>query len=164
MYFSNNIIIFRLYLVIAIAFLMPICLIITNELIEFISCFIIIRQYVKNINFLELHSDKILILFQYYLKKQKWLTCILMLESFKQISINESSNLLGICYQKINCNIIAEYYYLEASHYYPNNIKILQNLVNIYNMLDKTNELNSLCNIILQLDSNNKIAKKYIKS
>nr|QCI04061.1 hypothetical protein [Antithamnionella ternifolia] len=161
MHFSENILIFRLYLVIAILFLIPICFIITKELINSILYLIVVKR-IKRISIQQTNNTDIVRLLQYYLKRQKWLTCILMLESYKTTDRINYFNLLGICYQKVACYIVAEYYYLKATKHDSTNITILQNLATIYKLLYKEYELKKICDVILSLDSNNSLAKKYL--
>ena len=162
MHFSDNIIIFRFYLVVAIIFLMPICLIITNE------CFVVFFYYTalikcvnkKNIN--DIDTNYILTLFRYYVKRKKWLYCILMLESYKNLDRLGCYNLLGICYQKIDSYAIAKYYYLMAFSKDSENILVLQNLAGIYKLIGEESNLKKICHLILDLDSENIIASKYL--
>ena len=153
-YIYNNFTIFRVYLIIAIIILLPACFFITIELFNFINYWFIIKFSINNDN------RNIFFLCRYYLKKQKWFTCILMLESFQELSSLGCHNLLGICYHKISYNYIAEYYYSKALNNDLNNITILQNLAYIYKNLGYTDKFQDVCSKIVSLDPNNEFIVK----
>ena len=151
---------FRIYLLIAILLLLPICFFITLQLIYFFRYYFSLFSVTMNQISNRTNINDILILFTYYLKKQEWLTCILMIELYQELNDLSSNNLLGICYQKISYNNIAKYYYLKALYNDCNNIIILQNLAIIYKKLDEKQEFNNICNKIVSIDSSNKFVIK----
>ena len=162
MILGSSVFIFRIYLIIAIIFLLFLCSFMTLELIK--SCIYYYIYFVKfyGIDHKNFNIDNIIFLFQYKLKKKQWFSCILMIEFFQEVQDINYSNFLGICYQKLSLDFVAEYYYLQVLNYDSKNLVILHNLAEIYCKIDKKEEALKIYNRIISIDSNDKIAMKIL--
>ena len=141
----NNLLIFRIYLLLSITILLPICYFITIDLIQKVTTYFLLTFSMKNPNLDQVSNNNMLLLFKNYIKQKQWLKCILMLEFYKLYTDHKVDNLLGICYQKLCFYQIARYYYIFALDYDCNNLTILQNLLFVckslkdHVMIDKIN-------------------------
>lgn len=139
----NNLLIFRIYLLLSIIILIPICYFITIDLIQKITIYLLLKSSMKALNLEQVPNNNMLLLFKNYIKQKCWLKCILMLEFYKLYTDYRVDNLLGICYQKLHFYPIARYYYICALNDDCNNLIILQNLLFIckalkdYRMVDQ---------------------------
>lgn len=140
----NNLFIFRIYLLLSIIILCPICYFITLDLIQKTTTYSLLTFSVKNIKLDELSNNNVLILFKSYIKQKKWLTCILMLEFYRMYSDYRVNNLMGICYQKLCFYQVARHYYILALNDDPNNLSILQNLLSVCKVLKDNIMINQL--------------------
>jgi len=125
----NNLLIFRIYLLLSITILLPICYFITLDLIQKITIYFLLMPRIKTLNLGQISNNNVLLIFKYYIKQEHWLKCVLMLEFYKLYTDYKVDNLLGICYQKLHFYRIARYYYMFALNYDCNNLSILQNLL-----------------------------------
>jgi len=139
----NNLLIFRIYLLLSITILLPICYFITIDLIQKITVFFVLTFSIKTLNVDQVSNNNVLLLFKHYIKQKQWLKCILMLEFYKLYTNYRVNNLLGICYQKLYFYRIARYYYIFALNDDPNNLTVLENLLFVckalkdHTMIDK---------------------------
>nr|YP_009511592.1 hypothetical protein [Melanthalia intermedia]AXI97469.1 hypothetical protein [Melanthalia intermedia] len=79
---------FQLYLALIILFLLPLCYLITNSILEIRTQIFILREIKPSKNLKELQENDILCLRTVYFKRKKWLSYISMLEFY----INKSQN------------------------------------------------------------------------
>nr|QCI09081.1 hypothetical protein [Inkyuleea mariana] len=156
----GNIIVVRLYLVLTICFLIPICFLVSVELLNLFRRNILFNRRVEFIQSIQINKEQILALAKVYINKQKWLTCILMLEFYISLnSINNANyyNCIGFCYQKILLNKIAKYYYINAMLLSPDSLSILKNVANIYKICGDTDNASKVYDKILQINKINNI-------
>lgn len=151
----NNFIVFRIYLLIAILILLPICFFVSVELIKKIVYFVLFIRSLYNFKLKKNSLNDAKLLFNYYLKTQQWLKSILVLEFYKLYFNCSIDSLLGICYQKLSYYNIACYYYNQSLNY-DENIIVLQNLVLIYRELKNDEMLKKTYAKIKKIDPNNK--------
>ncbi len=156
----NSVFIFRTYLIVVILFLAPFCIFITLELIKIVFYYYIYFIKLSSSSNKALKIEDILSVFQYNLKKKKWLSCILMLEFFQELQERNYSNFLGICYQRISFNSIAEYYYLQALVHDSMNLNILHNLANIYSETGNQEDAIKIYKKIISIDPTDMVATK----
>lgn len=75
---------------------------------------------------------------------------------------NKINEILGYCYEELNYFDIAEYYYYKSLSYDSTNIEVLSKLLFIYKKLSKNDQIINICNKLLNIDPQNKLAKKYL--
>nr|ARW63629.1 hypothetical protein [Chondria sp. (in: red algae)] len=156
----NDIFLFRLYIIIALFFLVPLSLMITWQIYYLLRRYILIysllNMFTKNKKFLPSYENYNS-LFDIFLDDRKFFLCI----SFVEFLIHTSSSninlmyiLLAYCYQKSSFLYIAEYYYLKALDIEPQSKIALSGLVKIYAQLGNIDKLNYVNSQIDILDSN----------
>jgi len=161
---DSSIFIFRIYLIVAIIFLLFLCSFITLELFRFLFYYYFRFIKFSKLNYALFKVDDVFILFQYYLKKKKWFFCIVMLEFFQELQDINYGNSLGICYQKISLDFIAQYYYLQALTYDSSNLAILHNLASVYHNIGNKAQAIQIYKKIISINSNDKIANKFLRN
>ena len=132
----NNLLIFRIYLLLSITILVPICYFISIDLIQKIKVYFLLKPSMKTLKLEQVSNNNVLLLFKNYIKQKQWLQCILMLEFYKLYAHYRVDNLLGICYQKLYFYPIARYYYIFALNDDYNNLSILKNLLFVCKALE----------------------------
>nr|YP_010198130.1 hypothetical protein LK226_pgp176 [Gracilaria ornata]UAD86546.1 hypothetical protein [Gracilaria ornata] len=136
---------FEIYLILVTCFLLPICFLITNNLIYIYHQLKSLKQIEETTNPMNIDNKHILYIAKIYIHRKKWLDCITILEFYmKQIKINEPIilvqyyNYIGLCYQSVNIYKIATKYYLKAYNKAPFIKQTLKNLANIYKLSGDT--------------------------
>nr|ARW60104.1 hypothetical protein [Laurencieae sp.] len=163
---SNNILLFRLYIIFALLFLVPISLFVTLQLYSLIKA----NKMVYNlVNYLPgdmafaIDNKVYNNLVDLYLTRKKFFLCISLAELYLFLSPLQKDLIyisLAYCYQK-NCFFyVAEYYYLKALSISPNSVLILVNLRKIYKNIGNYDRESFINNHIKRLDSNI-ISSKY---
>nr|YP_010195878.1 hypothetical protein LK221_pgp177 [Gracilaria bursa-pastoris]UAD83275.1 hypothetical protein [Gracilaria bursa-pastoris] len=154
---------FEIYLILVTCFLLPICFLITNNLIYIYHHLKSLKQIEKitNKNMINIDNKHILYLAKIYINRKKWLDCITILEfHMKQIRINkliisaEYYNYIGLCYQYVNIYKIATKYHLKAYNKAPFIKQTLQYLANIYKISGDIERANEIHNKLTNLNSN----------
>nr|YP_009488641.1 Ycf37 [Grateloupia filicina]AWD77363.1 Ycf37 [Grateloupia filicina] len=156
---------FQLYLVFIILFLIPICYLVTNEIVKFLFESRLFKFLIPLDRSRKLTKEQVLSLAKIYIRKKQWLSCILMLEFYSKIdnsNLGEYYNSIGFCYQLINLNILAKDYYDQARASSPSNILFLKNLAKAYGLCNDLQASLSIYEQILELDPQNKIALENI--
>nr|YP_010198716.1 hypothetical protein LK101_pgp176 [Gracilaria tikvahiae]UAD87949.1 hypothetical protein [Gracilaria tikvahiae] len=132
---------FEIYLILASCFLLPICFLITNNLMYIYHQLKSLKHIEETTNIISMENKDILYVANIYVNRKKWLDCITILEFYmKQIRINELIflvqyyNCIGLCYQSVNIYKIAAKYYLKAYNKAPFIKQTLKNLVNVYKL------------------------------
>nr|YP_010197927.1 hypothetical protein LK227_pgp175 [Gracilaria multipartita]UAD86343.1 hypothetical protein [Gracilaria multipartita] len=154
---------FEIYLILVTCFLLPICFLITNNLIYIYHHLKSLKQITKK-SMINIDNKDILYVAKIYINRKKWLDCITILEFYmKQIRINELIisaqyyNYIGLCYQSVNIYKIATKYYLKAYNKAPFIKQTLQNLANIYKLSNDTESANKIQNKLTNLNKNEDI-------
>ncbi|KAI0556424.1 ycf37 (chloroplast) [Gracilaria domingensis] len=132
---------FEIYLILATCFLLPICYLITNNLIYIYHQLKSLKDIEETTNIRCIDNKYILYAAHIYINRKKWLDCITILEFYmKQIRISELTtlveyyNCIGLCYQYVNIYKTATEYYLKAYNKAPSTKQTLKNLANIYKL------------------------------
>nr|YP_009732463.1 hypothetical protein [Gracilaria textorii]QHS70960.1 hypothetical protein [Gracilaria textorii] len=143
---------FEIYLILVTCFLLPICFLITNNLIYIYHHLKFVKQIEEKTNMMKIDNKHILYIAKIYINRKKWLDCITILEfHMKQVKINELIilvqyyNYIGSCYQSVNIYKIATKYYLKAYNKAPCIKQTLKNLANIYKLsgdIESTSKIN----------------------
>lgn len=156
---SNDILLFRSYILIVLFFLVPISLIVTLQIYFVLKSYILIyflsNSFVRDQKVI-LHHESYNELFRLLLYNHRFSCCISSVELLIHI-INSDMDifyaLLAYCYQKSYFFYIAEYYYLKALNLSPDNEAILSNLSIIYLTLDDNDKLKSINNKLKMINS-----------
>nr|UAD87742.1 hypothetical protein [Gracilaria textorii] len=132
---------FEIYLILATCLLLPICFLITKNIIYIYYQLKSLKHIEEITNIMSIENKHILYIANVYVNRKKWLDCITILEFYmKQIRINEliilvqCYNYMGLCYQSVNSYKIATKYYLKAYNKAPFIKQTLKNLANIYKL------------------------------
>lgn len=156
---DNNILLFRLYITFTLFFLLPISLTMTQQMSVLIKNYFLIFYifYFSNQNIPHLIGSKFSIYcFDFYINRKKFFLCISLAELSLSLFPTDKSTayrFLAYCFQKNDFLYVAEYYYLKVLAITPNDIKILNDLMKIYNYLGKSNKVEVVHNQINQLIS-----------
>ena len=102
----SNLLIFRIYLLLSIIILVPICYFITIDLIQKIKIYFLLKFSMKTLNLEQVSNNNMLLLFKNYIKQKQWLKCILMLEFYKLYTNYRVDNLLPKIIFLFNCTIL----------------------------------------------------------
>nr|YP_010197517.1 hypothetical protein LK244_pgp176 [Gracilaria flabelliformis subsp. simplex]UAD85933.1 hypothetical protein [Gracilaria flabelliformis subsp. simplex] len=155
---------FEIYLILVTCFLLPICFLITNNLIYIYHQLKSLKQIEETANLMNIDNKHILYIAQIYINRKKWLDCITILEFYrKQIKINELIilvqyyNYIGLCYQSINIYKIATKYYLKAYDKAPFIKQTLKNLANIYKLSGDTDNASKIYDQLTNLSKDKDI-------
>nr|YP_009297064.1 hypothetical protein Ceram_131 [Ceramium japonicum]AOM66407.1 hypothetical protein Ceram_131 [Ceramium japonicum] len=147
---------FRIYLLIAITILLPICYFITRELVsQVIYCFVLL----KNLFFMPQNNhyvDDMNCLVRYCILGKQWFKCIIILHFYHYYHNVNNNKLLGICFHELSYIKIALYYYVRALQN-ENDIELLQKLLLVYRDLKDDVRMSQICDKIRQIDPNHKI-------
>ena len=130
---NNNILIFRLYLIVISIFLLFICILITSDLLKIIWKYILL---IRSSTLLEMSSSQIVLLSKIYISSKQWLLSLAILESGacnEVLQLDDIYNNLGYCYRQIEIDV-AIYYYKRALFMNPNQISTQEALNELYNM------------------------------
>nr|YP_008144759.1 Ycf37 [Grateloupia taiwanensis]AGO19947.1 Ycf37 [Grateloupia taiwanensis] len=152
---------FQLYLVFIILFLIPLCYLVTNEIVKLLFENRLSKSLIPLGRSQKLTKEQVLSLAKIYIRKKQWLSCILMLEFYAKIdnsNLGEYYNSIGFCYQLIDFNLLAKDYYSQARAFSPSNILFLKNLAKVYWLCNNLQDSLSTYKQILELDPQNKIA------
>nr|YP_009296055.1 hypothetical protein Schiz_107 [Schizymenia dubyi]AOM64990.1 hypothetical protein Schiz_107 [Schizymenia dubyi] len=163
----NNQVLFQLYLVLIIVFLIPICLFISIGIQKVYYQNILIHSLMSNKNFRTIDIHNSFKIIKTYINIKRWLSCILMLEFFieqKANNIEEYYKYLGLCYENIEVNSLAQQYYQRALKIDPKNVFILQHLGKIQKLAGETQKALQTYKVILSIDRTNQIAMNYLDS
>nr|YP_010196291.1 hypothetical protein LKZ37_pgp177 [Gracilaria cearensis]UAD83688.1 hypothetical protein [Gracilaria cearensis] len=143
---------FEIYLILATCFLLPICCLITNNLIYIYRQLKSLKDIEETTNIMCIDNKNILYVANIYINRKKWLDCITILEFYMQqtrinepIILGQYYNYIGLCYQSVNIYKIATQYYLKAYHKAPLTKQTLKNLANIYKLsgdIDSASKIN----------------------
>nr|YP_010904003.1 hypothetical protein REQ00_pgp171 [Caulacanthus ustulatus]WCH57254.1 hypothetical protein [Caulacanthus ustulatus] len=148
----------KIYLICLASFLFPICFLITLEIYKTLKNHIIIN-YTKN----SFDNNNLLHLAQAYIKQNKWLKCITILENNIEVEdkvIIKCYNGLGFCYYHIEEYGLSEYYYKKILKQEPYNISTLFKLANVYSLSKDSKNARNIYQKVLELDKDNTIARK----
>lgn len=159
-----NILLFRVYMIIAFSFLILLCVFISFELWQLFKVNIILKLYLNKINLIDFSEDEFNILVSAYIKREKWLIVISLLELFYSSNVFNLVNIgnsLAYCYQKLSYFNIAEYYYLQVLFKYPSNLDTLINLAKLYEISSNSNKALNIYHRISILDKNYIIPDNY---
>ena len=156
----GNFIVFRLYLVIAICVLLPICYFITLELFNQVLYYLIFFKDVKIMRQNNLIIDDIYFLVNYFVQRRQWFKCLLMLQFYEYYKSYNSNKLLGIYFHNLSYNYIARYYYLKSLKH-ETDLELLQNLAYICRDLNDSKMLAEICCKINDIDSNNDLLMEF---
>lgn len=144
---TSNILLFRSYIVFALLFLVPLSLLITQQIYVLIKNYLLISYlfYFSNKNIVDTIDDKCyMYLVSYCLSRKKFFLCISLAElSLFLLPLNKFSIYLSLVYfyKKNKFFYIAEYYSLKALAIMPNDISALNSLLEIYNHLDNPDKV-----------------------
>nr|QCI06502.1 hypothetical protein [Erythroglossum lusitanicum] len=151
-----NILLFRVYMIIAFSFLILLCIFISFELWKICKVNIIFRRYLNEISLINFSEDKFNTLVSLYIERKQWLIVISLLELFYYSNVFNIINLgnsLAYCYQKLSYTNIAEYYYLKILSIYPSDIYTLHNLAQLYDICSNYNKALKIYQKISNLDA-----------
>lgn len=165
MFKQSSVFMFQLYLVFIILFLTPICYLLVSQVAKLIVENRLFKTLIPFDRNQRLSKQQVLSLAKIYIHKKQWLSCILMLELYVKIdnpNLGDYYNSIGFCYQLINLNRLAKYYYSQAKEFSPSNILFLKNLAKAYWMCNDLQASLSIYKQILKLDPQNQIALKNI--
>ena len=165
MFNQNSVFMFQLYLVFIILFLTPICYLAGSQLVKLLVENHLFKSLILLDRNQRLTKEQVLFLAKIYINKKQWLSCILMLEFYSKIdkpNSGEYCNSIGFCYQLMNLNRLAKYYYSQAKKISPSNILFLKNLANAYLICNDPQASLSTYKQILEFDSQNHIALENI--
>lgn len=162
----NSLIVFRIYLFIILVFLIIISFLVSRDLLSIILVNIDTNNknqfsFIQSTNIKNINN-----VITAYVKQKKWFSCISFLEFcsiYKVLDLYIIYKSLAYCYQKTNYYYIALYYYNKALVYdKEEDIKILENLINIYYCVNDNYNLLNVCEKILSFDSSNILASYYL--
>nr|YP_009396711.1 hypothetical protein [Ophidocladus simpliciusculus]ARW65897.1 hypothetical protein [Ophidocladus simpliciusculus] len=154
---TNTIFLFRLYLMFALLFLLPLSCVLTFQLISFFK--VLFKLYtLLQIPVLTLMSDQdtCINLFHCYRNREQWVSSIAL---FELINIFNSRNKdliyssIAYCYRLNKFFQISEYYYLKALSINPSNCFLLSNIANFYYSNGKRNKAIAINERIKNIDS-----------
>nr|ARW68609.1 hypothetical protein [Palisada sp.] len=154
----NSVFLFRLYIIFALLFLVPLSFFITRQIYFLFNSYFVVCNLIgySKENVLWTLSDEVYInLFNFYVTRKKFFLCISLAELFflqcpsKRYLVYIS---LAYCYKESRFFYAAEYYYLRASSLSKDNISILVNLLKIYNELGDFNKVSLVENQIETLN------------
>nr|YP_009732200.1 hypothetical protein [Gracilaria spinulosa]QHS70759.1 hypothetical protein [Gracilaria spinulosa] len=155
---------FEIYLILATCFLLPICFLITNNIIYIYHHLKFLNQIEEKTNIINTDNKHVLDIAKIYISRKKWLDCITILEFYmKQININELIilvqyyNYIGLCYQSVNIYKIATKYYLKAYNKAPYIKQTLKNLANIYKLSGNIKSASKINDQLTDLNKNEDI-------
>nr|YP_010195469.1 hypothetical protein LK149_pgp175 [Gracilaria baiana]UAD82866.1 hypothetical protein [Gracilaria baiana] len=155
---------FEIYLILATCFLLPICYLITNNLIYIYHQLKSLKNIEETKNIIYVDNKYILYAANIYINRKKWLDCITILELYmKQIRISELTilvkyyNCIGLCYQCANIYKIATQYYLKAYNKAPLIRQNLKNLANIYKLSGDIESASELHQKLIRLNKHEDI-------
>lgn len=154
---TNNILLFRLYVIFALLFLIPLSFVITQQTYVLIKNYVFIlyllffsNQKVKNIISKKFYAY----IFDFYVIRKQFFVCIslaeLSLVFFPQNKFSTYTS-LAYCYQKNKFFYVAEYYYLKSLAIMPNDITILNSLIELYKNLRDPDKVSFISKQIKQL-------------
>lgn len=157
---SNNIFLFRLYILIMLFFLVPLSYIITLQVYNLLRRYVFLNSVINTIN-TDKQSSQLYKeyddLFDLLLDSKNIFLCI----SFAELLIKRTSIdthiiyiLLAYSYQKSDFFYVSEYYYLKSNRITSNNLIVLLGLANVYKSLGKINELDYVKSQINRINSN----------
>lgn len=156
----SDFIIFRIYLSIAIFILLPVCYLLTIELLDQIKYYYLIFNNFRVENKDIINLNDVTFLFNYFFTREQFFQCI-KLYSMIGVIDKECDFLLGLCYYNLSFLYIARYYYVEALKFgEKDNIKVLQNLALACNDLKDRNMMFEVCSKIRSIDPANSILLK----
>nr|YP_009510572.1 hypothetical protein [Gracilaria ferox]AXI96245.1 hypothetical protein [Gracilaria ferox] len=155
---------FEIYLILATCFLLPICFLITRNIIYIYQQLQSLNDVEKTKDIINIENKHIVYIAKIYINRKKWLDCITLLESYmKKIKINEQTiliqyyNYIGLCYQSIKMYKIAKKYYLQAYNKAPCIKQTLKNLANMYKLSGDTKNASKIYNELTVLNKNEDI-------
>nr|YP_010204045.1 hypothetical protein LK038_pgp136 [Ahnfeltia fastigiata]UAT97626.1 hypothetical protein Ahn.fas.Ore.pt_086 [Ahnfeltia fastigiata] len=157
----------RIYLTILILFLLPICFIITMQLIKLIMRENIINSSQHQNEGEDFSHEYILVIAQIYIEKKMWFSCISMIESKLNSSVQfdpKYYNCIGFCYYNAKKYGLAKDYYNNAININPYYTLALSNLAKTYRNMGDKEKSKLVYNRILKYDPDNLIAKKGLRA
>nr|ARW64051.1 hypothetical protein [Chondria sp. (in: red algae)] len=152
---DHNIILFRLYIIIALCFLIPLSLLVSIQLYSLFKSYALtyfLLNFFLNNNKVNCNNKDYDTLFILLLKQQRFFLCISSVEyllSLRYSELDPLYMLLAYCYQNHNFCYVAEYYYLKALSCSPNNEIILSKLTQVSSKLSKHPKLYTNDGLIL---------------
>lgn len=154
-----------IYFIFMLIFLIPFFILISFQLLQLIK-FEFYLNHLNKIDFDTYSLDQLFNLLKVLLKKKQWLNAINLMESKKNISIENMHkyfNAVGYIYDNMNEYNLASLYYLKSLSFKENYIIGLQNLAKIYEKKKNYALALSTYQIILKYDSSNISANEYLE-
>lgn len=153
-----------LYLTCLTCFLIPTCIILTLEIYKIIYKYHEISK--KRYKTIVINNNDILNLAEIYIRQKKWLSCILLIESYNEKNQDNNYtcyNCIGFCYYQLQIYELAKYNYSKALENNQQDINSLFTLAELYKITKNINKAIKTYKKILVIDKNNKKAQRKLE-
>nr|QCI04813.1 hypothetical protein [Bornetia secundiflora] len=162
---NNNFFVVRLYTSSIFIFLLMICIVLSLDILKILSYLLLLNSCINDGKLIinTLHVNDIKALLSTYIKQNRWMLSIALLElccNTQMLDTIDLSMIFGYCYQQIAYFSCAKYYYRQALREQPHNLDVLQHLASIYSVLNENNNLKDICSTIRSIDSSNQWAHR----